>query len=160
MLSNIDVDHYLGSVAQTGDSLSSGWGYNRQNQISALWTDLQCIVVKVPGSAPPILCNLGGNICELHSQCSADLPTWRISDFVSYYLHFQWKKMKMTNISYNSITKKVLEMQNIGYKIDKSLRNQIYKIIVIHWISYLPFDLSLSKLALYNKDGMRFFTSL
>ena len=31
-------------------------------------------------------------------------------------------------------------MQNIEYKIDKSLRNQIYKIIVIHWISYQPFE--------------------
>ena len=31
-------------------------------------------------------------------------------------------------------------MQNIGYIIDKLLRNTIYKIIVIHWISYQPFE--------------------
>ena len=30
-------------------------------------------------------------------------------------------------------------MQNIGYIIDKLLRNHIYKIEVIHWISYQPF---------------------
>ena len=33
-----------------------------------------------------------------------------------------------------------LKMQNITYKIDKLLRNHIYKIIVIHWISYEPFE--------------------
>ena len=32
-----------------------------------------------------------------------------------------------------------LKMQNITYIIDKLLRNHIYKIIVIHWISYEPF---------------------
>ena len=31
-------------------------------------------------------------------------------------------------------------MQNIGYIIDKLSRNSIYKIIVIHWISYQPFE--------------------
>ena len=33
-----------------------------------------------------------------------------------------------------------LKMQNITYTIDKLLRNHIYKIIVIHWISYEPFE--------------------
>ena len=33
-----------------------------------------------------------------------------------------------------------LKMQNITYIIDKLLRNHIYKIIVIHWISYEPFE--------------------
>ena len=32
-----------------------------------------------------------------------------------------------------------LKMQNITYIIDK-LRNHIHKIIVIHWISYEPFE--------------------
>ena len=31
-------------------------------------------------------------------------------------------------------------MQNIGNIIDKLLRNHIYKIIIIHWISYQPFE--------------------
>ena len=31
-------------------------------------------------------------------------------------------------------------MQNIGYITDKLLRNHIYKIIVIDWISYRPFE--------------------
>ena len=31
-------------------------------------------------------------------------------------------------------------MQDIGYIIDKLLRNHIYKIKVIHWISYQPFE--------------------
>ena len=31
-------------------------------------------------------------------------------------------------------------MQNIGYIIDKLLRNHVNKIIVIHWISYQPFE--------------------
>ena len=31
-------------------------------------------------------------------------------------------------------------MQNIGYIIDKLLRNHISKIAVIHWISYQPFE--------------------
>ena len=30
-------------------------------------------------------------------------------------------------------------MPNIVYIIDKLLRNHIYKIIVVHWISYQPF---------------------
>ena len=33
-----------------------------------------------------------------------------------------------------------LKMQNITYIIDKLLRNHIHKIIVIHWISYEPFE--------------------
>ena len=31
-------------------------------------------------------------------------------------------------------------MQNIGYIIDELLRNHTYKIIVIHWINYQPFE--------------------
>ena len=31
-------------------------------------------------------------------------------------------------------------MQNIGYKIDKSLKKHIYKVMVIRWISYEPFE--------------------
>ena len=31
-------------------------------------------------------------------------------------------------------------MQNIGYIRDKLLRNHTYKIIVIHWMSYQPFE--------------------
>ena len=31
-------------------------------------------------------------------------------------------------------------MPNIGNMIDKLLRNHIYKIIIIHWISYQPFE--------------------
>ena len=34
----------------------------------------------------------------------------------------------------------VLEMQTIEYIINKLLRNHIYKIIVIHWISYQSFE--------------------
>ena len=34
----------------------------------------------------------------------------------------------------------VLKMLNIGYIINKLLRNHVYKIIVIHWISYQPFE--------------------
>ena len=33
-----------------------------------------------------------------------------------------------------------LKIQNITYIIDKLLRNHIHKIIVIHWISYEPFE--------------------
>ena len=31
-------------------------------------------------------------------------------------------------------------MQNIGYIIDELLRNPIYKIRVIHWVRYQPFE--------------------
>ena len=31
-------------------------------------------------------------------------------------------------------------MQNIEHIIDKLLRNHVYKIIVIHWKSYQPFE--------------------
>ena len=41
---------------------------------------------------------------------------------------------------YNSIRLKVLKMQYIGYIIDKLLRNHIYEIRVIHWISYQPLE--------------------
>ena len=33
-----------------------------------------------------------------------------------------------------------LKMQNVTYIIDILLRNHIHKIIVIHWISYEPFE--------------------
>ena len=57
----------------------------RRNQISAKLADSRCIVgniSQVPGSARTIIAQFGGNIRELHSQCTANQPTWWISDFV------------------------------------------------------------------------------
>ena len=48
-------------------------------------------------------------------------------------------------------------MQYIGYIIDKLLRNHIYTIRVIHWISYQPFEqpgpsIHLDISIIYGKD--------
>ena len=40
-------------------------------------------------------------------------------------------------------------MLKIGYIINKLSRNHIYKIIVIHWISYQPFEQQVDK---FNKQ--------